>query len=132
MSTSTTTKFSAFKKSPQHTIKVKLAKAKKNYDPDDEDFLDCFHDVEKIKKNFFEEIENQKSEFKGDKNFKIKIKFVLGKFEISEFVQKITPNFMIPFGFAHSGLLIGPWYLNWDENSLCDPFISLMSKKRKF
>jgi hypothetical protein len=96
--------------------------APKNKIDDDDAFNDIDFNISDIKK------ESEQSYMKVGK--KIKIKLVVAEICKSD-AQKAVRKMLSPiltkldlqqqFGMFHSALVIGPWYLEWNNSSLCIP-----------
>lgn len=96
---------------------------KQNLDSSEQSaFNDIDYDIENIK------VENELSCMKVGK--KIKVKLVIAEICKSS-AQKAIRKMLSPiltkldlqqqFGMFHSALIIGPWYLEWNNSSLCIP-----------
>eukprot|EP01080_Neovahlkampfia_damariscottae_P005946 gene5946-9775_t len=127
---------------PEMIIKKKLNKAQMMYDPDE---LDEWTDSKSLQIKFNEYISEDKkaqAKFHRDKHlddpvyvpppydYKCKVIFSEINDGLTDFQKSFVPSFMVPFGFCHAGLKIGPWYLEWNNSSLVDYTGSVYNLKK--
>ena len=85
-------------------IKKKLSKAKIFYDPDE---IEKYHDPTTLL-NIFENLLEEDKKLQDQEIYDLKPKLVFTEIDVHSFTQKFTPKFMIPFGFIHAAIKIGP------------------------